>query len=41
MSLEDVLTQLEAWGTEKARQIYAKRGAGTNQFGVGLGKLRN
>ena len=39
MSLGDVLTQLEAWGDEKARANYAKRGAGVNQFGVGIVKL--
>ena len=40
MSLRDVLTQLEAWGDEKARANYTIRGAGANQYGVGLVKLR-
>lgn len=39
-TLEDVLTQLEAWGSEKTRAVYARHGAPENQFGVHLGKVR-
>jgi len=40
MSFEEVYAQLEAWGTEKVRAIYARQGAGENQFGVMMGPLR-
>jgi len=40
MTLDEVMTQLEAWGTEKAREINGKNGAGENQFGVNLSNLR-
>jgi hypothetical protein len=40
MSFEDVFAQLEAWGSENTRKIYARYGAGDNQFGVSLGNLR-
>jgi len=41
MSFEEVMAQLEAWGTEEVREMYARHGAGQNQFGVKLGDLRN
>ncbi len=41
MSIEDVLAQLEAWGSENTRKIYTRYGAGDNQFGVTLGNLRS
>ena len=41
MSFEDVFAQLEAWGSENIRKIYARYGAGDNQFGVTLGNLRS
>lgn len=40
MSFEEVYAQLEAWGAENVRKIYAKQGAGENQFGVLRGNLR-
>ncbi len=40
MSFEEVFAQLEAWGSENTRKIYARMGAGDNQFGVTLGNLR-
>lgn len=40
MSVDDVLSQLETWGSESVRKIYARQGAGDNQYGVPLGKLR-
>jgi 3-methyladenine DNA glycosylase AlkD len=40
MTLDDVMTQLEAWGSEKAREINGKNGAGENQFGVNLSNVR-
>lgn len=40
MSCEAVMAQLEAWASESARKIYARQGAGDNQFGVKLGDLR-
>ncbi len=39
-SFEDVFAQLEALGSENTRKIYARFGAGENQFGVKLGDLR-
>ncbi len=40
MTLDEVMTQLEAWGSEKARDINGRNGAGENQFGVNLSNLR-
>ncbi|WP_367872019.1 DNA alkylation repair protein [Luteolibacter sp. Populi] len=40
MTCPEVLKQLEAWGDPKGRAINAKHGAGENQFGVNLAKLR-
>lgn len=40
MQFEDVYAQLEAWGSEAFRKIYARQGAGDHQFGVGMGQLR-
>lgn len=40
MSRDEVMRQLKAWGTENARQINARHGAGENQFGVNLSNLR-
>ena len=37
---DTVWRQLEAWGTESVRRSNAKTGAGENQFGVMMGKLR-
>ena len=37
---DEVYAQLEAWGSEKVRATYAKRGAGENLFGVKMGDLR-
>jgi len=36
-----VMKQLKAWEHPKMRAVNAKHGAGTNQFGVNLGKLRS
>ena len=41
MSFDDVYAQLDAWGSENARKIYARQGAGPNQFGVKMGDLRS
>lgn len=40
MGFAEVMKQLEAWGSENTRRLYAKMGAGENQFGVTLGNLR-
>lgn len=40
MSCQDILSQLEAGGSESTRKRYAREGAGENQFGVKLGELR-
>ncbi len=40
MSFAEVFAPLEAWGSENTRRIYARMGAGENQFGVTLGNLR-
>lgn len=37
---EAVCAQLEALGSEGARRIFGSQGAGENQYGVPLGKLR-
>lgn len=40
MTPEEILTELEKLGTEKGRQQNKKLGAGDNQYGVPLGKIR-
>ena len=40
MDFDAVWQQLEAWGSESVRRSNAKAGAGENQFGVMMGKLR-
>ncbi|NIJ52739.1 DNA alkylation repair protein [Dyadobacter arcticus] len=40
MTLQEALTQLELMGNERVRAQNAKSGAGDNQFGVLLGKIR-
>ena len=40
MDLQSVMKQLKAWEHPKMRAVNAKHGAGDNQFGVNLGKLR-
>ena len=40
MDLQSVMKQLKAWEDPKMRAVNAKHGAGDNQFGVNLGKLR-
>ena len=40
MDLQSVMKQLKAWEHPKMRAVNAKHGAGENQFGVNLGKLR-
>lgn len=40
MTCREILKQLEAWGDPKAKAMYARHGAGENQFGVNLAKLR-
>ena len=40
LTVEDILKELEALGTEKTRIQNSKQGAGENQFGVRLGELR-
>ena len=40
MDLQGVMKQLKAWEDPKMRAVNAKHGAGDNQFGVNLGKLR-
>ena len=39
MQLDDVMSELEAMGTETNRRIYARHGAGENQFGVSFANL--
>jgi 3-methyladenine DNA glycosylase AlkD len=41
MNLKETLTQLEALGDEKVRAHNIKYGAGSNQFGVKMGDIRN
>lgn len=41
MSIKEVLEQLEQLGSEKMRAFNTKNGAGTNQFGIKMGDLRN
>jgi len=40
VDLQGVIKQLKAWEHPKMRAVNAKHGAGDNQFGVNLGKLR-
>lgn len=40
MTVSEVLSKLEALGDEKLRVQNAKRGAGTNQYGVKMGDIR-
>ena len=40
VDLQSVMKQLKAWEHPKMRAVNAKHGAGENQFGVNLGKLR-
>lgn len=40
MTVEEVLSQLEALGNERLRARNAKFGAGSNQFGVKMGDIR-
>jgi uncharacterized protein YqeY len=40
VDLQSVMKQLKAWEHPKMRAVNAKHGAGDNQFGVNLGKLR-
>jgi 3-methyladenine DNA glycosylase AlkD len=40
MTVEDVLTELEAAGSEKVRAIHTRQGASENQYGVMMGTLR-
>ena len=40
MDLQSAMKQLKAWEHPKMRAVNAKHGAGDNQFGVNLGKLR-
>jgi 3-methyladenine DNA glycosylase AlkD len=40
MDMQGVMKQLKAWEHPKMRAVNAKHGAGENQFGVNLGKLR-
>lgn len=39
MTLSDVMRQLESLGTEQARKIYRRHGAGDNTFGVSFANL--
>src|SRR5688572_6009050 len=40
MDFDAAWRQLEAWGSDSVRRSNAKAGAGENQFGVMMGKLR-
>lgn len=40
MTVDEIMAKLESLGSEKARAINAKNGAGENQFGVKMGDLR-
>ena len=40
MDLHSVMKQLKTWEDPRMRAVNAKHGAGDNQFGVNLGKLR-
>ena len=39
MILQEVMKQLEAWGTAQNRKIYARHGASENMFGVSFANL--
>ncbi|MGH9833161.1 MAG: DNA alkylation repair protein [Blastocatellia bacterium] len=39
MTLQEVMKQLEAWGTAQNRKIYARHGASANMFGVSFANL--
>ena len=39
MTFDEVMSQLAAMGTEQNRRVYARRGAGDNQFGVSFANL--
>lgn len=39
MALAETMAELESLGTEQNRKIYARHGAGENQFGVSFGNL--
>jgi 3-methyladenine DNA glycosylase AlkD len=40
VDLQSVMKELRAWEHPKMRAVNAKHGAGENQFGVNLSKLR-
>lgn len=40
MTLDEVMDQLKALGSERLRQLNVRNGAGEYQFGVKLGDLR-
>lgn len=40
MTLSEVMTELEALGTQKQRDFNKKNGADDNQFGLKMGDLR-
>jgi len=40
VNFDDVMAQLETWGTEAVRKIYIRQGAEGNVFGVKMGDLR-
>lgn len=40
MKPQDVMAQLKGLGSPVTRKVFAAHGAGDNQFGVPLGKLR-
>lgn len=39
-ALQDVLSRLDALGTERMRAVHRKRGAGDDQYGVPMGAIR-
>lgn len=41
MNVPEIMQQLEAWGSQTVRDIYARQGAGPHLFGVQMGKLRD
>lgn len=40
MTTRDILRELEAYGTEQNRKVYARHGVGESQFGVSFANLR-
>jgi hypothetical protein len=40
MTVDEIMDQLRALGSEKMRDLNVRNGAGENQFGVKLGDLR-